>query len=65
MTALYPGYLERSGMRDQDTQLVNFDMPRATARRLLVVANEQGRSRAAVLRELIDTYLNEDVEHNE
>ena len=50
-------------MRNPDTQqLVNFDMDRATARRLLTVANERGQSRAAVLRELIDNYLNEDAE---
>lgn len=47
-------------MRKSDTQLVNFDMDRATARKLLTVANQRGQSRAAVLRELIDNYLEQD-----
>ncbi|MGH3275465.1 MAG: ribbon-helix-helix protein, CopG family [Streptosporangiaceae bacterium] len=46
-------------MRKPETQLVNFNMDRATARRFLVRANELGLSRSEVLRAMIMDFLHE------
>lgn len=42
---------------ERDVQLVNFVMNRATARRFLVAANERGLSRSALLRQMVENFL--------